>query len=334
MGKTAMARMIGLAALTDGWEVGGASGRTALERGSHAAGGGVRRRRRLRLHRVPAGGCGAVGGASSTQSCVRRTTATGSCGRRGRRRYAPDCAASTARTRCRALAEAGRGRASAPAPRRREKALVLFRHARTPPSRAAAIVLVKTKGWRIVSPPAFHAGADPPVRAGRLHGARVGATPRATSTALVAEGVREPTGAMTSWSRASTQGYRAVLFALLDAPSPGPVTERRARRVVAPGAWPAGLSRTGGGNRRPARRPLPSSITKAGVHASSGAPELARPRSLAADGSARRAFPVHACLRVPRRGSSRYRPPAVPSATRRAAAAAATDAAGTRSPTA
>ena len=105
-----------------------------------------------------------------------------------------------------------------------EKALVLFRHTKAAGLPHRATELVQAEGWRIVSHPHFTPERIRRFVAGRLRELAHGA-PQAGVEALVAEEIREPTAAMTESYRALAADHRAVLLALLDAP-PGPVSER------------------------------------------------------------------------------------------------------------
>jgi hypothetical protein len=103
-----------------------------------------------------------------------------------------------------------------------EKALILFRHAKAAALSAEANDLVRSEGWAIVSHPHFT-----PERIRRFVGGRLvdlSGTAAAVET-IVAEEIREPTEAMTASFRALADDHRALLLALLDTP-PGPVSER------------------------------------------------------------------------------------------------------------
>lgn len=104
-----------------------------------------------------------------------------------------------------------------------EKALVLFRHAKGASLPEPAIALVRAQGWRIVSHPHFTPERIRRFVAGRLRDLADDAG--ADVDALVSAEIREPTAAMAASYRALAPDQRAVLLALLDAP-PGPVSER------------------------------------------------------------------------------------------------------------
>jgi hypothetical protein len=107
----------------------------------------------------------------------------------------------------------------------REKALILFRHARAAELPAQAIELVRAEGWAIVSHPHFT-----PERIRRfVDGHLLDLTDRVRRAsdldAIVEAEIREPTDAMAASFRALFEEHRMVLLALLDTP-PGPVPER------------------------------------------------------------------------------------------------------------
>ena len=172
-----------------------------------------------------------------------------------------------------------------------EKALVLFRHAKAASPSRNATELVRAQGWRIVSHPHFTPERIRRFVAGRLRQLADGA-PQTDVDAIVAAEIREPTTAMAASYRALAPDHRAVLLALLDAP-PGPVPERELAASVRRHS-PAGLE-------RPAAeivdrladhflRPLhPMSVTW--VHPSWRDLVI---DELAQDATARRAF-LHAC---------------------------------------
>ena len=106
-----------------------------------------------------------------------------------------------------------------------EKALILYRHARAAHLASAAVNLVQAHGWQIVSHQHFT-----PERIRRLVGSRLqleGKEPGDSTeiNALVDAQIREPTPAMAASFRALAPEHRAVLVAMLDTP-PGPVAER------------------------------------------------------------------------------------------------------------
>jgi hypothetical protein len=106
-----------------------------------------------------------------------------------------------------------------------EKALILFRHAKAAALPEQAVELVQAEGWPIVSHPHFT-----PERIRRfVDGRLLELTEQVGSArdidAMVAAEIREPTEAMASSFRALPDEHRALLLALLDTP-PGPVPER------------------------------------------------------------------------------------------------------------
>ena len=172
-----------------------------------------------------------------------------------------------------------------------EKALVLFRHAKAAALPHRSTELVRAEGWHIVSHPHFTPERIRRFVAGRLRELASGSS-RTDVTALVAEEIREPTAAMTASYRSLAPDHRAVLIAVLDAP-PGPVSERDLAASVRRHS-PAGLPQP------PAEivdrladhflRPLhPASVTW--VHPSWRDLVI---DELAHDAAARRAF-LHAC---------------------------------------
>jgi hypothetical protein len=106
-----------------------------------------------------------------------------------------------------------------------EKALILYRHARAARLPSAAVNLVQAHGWQIVSHDHFT-----PERIRRLVGSRLQLEGQAPSDptdidAMVDAQIREPTPAMAASFRALAPEHRAVLVAMLDT-QPGPVPER------------------------------------------------------------------------------------------------------------
>ena len=102
-----------------------------------------------------------------------------------------------------------------------EKALILFRHAKQAALPERTVELVQLQGWAIVSHEYFT-----PERIRRFVGGRLRElSDYADVRAAVAREIREPTDAMASSYRALAREQRAVLLALLDVP-PGPVAER------------------------------------------------------------------------------------------------------------
>ncbi|HVM58603.1 MAG TPA: hypothetical protein VMT74_14170 [Gaiellaceae bacterium] len=121
-----------------------------------------------------------------------------------------------------------------------EKALVLFRHAKAAALPHRATELVRAEGWRIVSHPHFTPERIRRFVAGPLRELASGSSSTDVA-ALVADEIREPTAAMAESYRALAPDHRAVLLALLDAP-PGPVSERDLAASVRRHS-PAGLPR-------------------------------------------------------------------------------------------
>ena len=110
-----------------------------------------------------------------------------------------------------------------------EKALILFRHARSASLPDAAVRLVRAHGWRVVSHPHFT-----PERIRRFVAGPLRELPQqegADLDAVVAEEIRRPTDAMAASYRALAPDDRVVLHALLDTP-PGPVSERELLAAV------------------------------------------------------------------------------------------------------
>jgi uncharacterized protein (DUF1778 family) len=119
-----------------------------------------------------------------------------------------------------------------------EKALILFRHAKHAGLSDAAVGAVRLNGWRIVGHEHFT-----PERIRRFVGSGLPAVTGADEIdvrAIVVAAIREPTEAMASSYRALAPEQRAVLLALLDVP-PGPATERELTAAVRRHA-PAGLA--------------------------------------------------------------------------------------------
>ena len=106
-----------------------------------------------------------------------------------------------------------------------EKALILYRHARAARLPSDAVNLVQMHGWQIVSHHHFT-----PERIRRLVGSRLQLEGEALSdpteiNAMVDAQIREPTPAMAASFRALAPEHRAVLVAMLDMPH-GSVPER------------------------------------------------------------------------------------------------------------
>ena len=106
-----------------------------------------------------------------------------------------------------------------------EKALILFRHAKAASLPAEAVELVKAEGWTIVGHPHFTPERIRRFVSNRLVDLSARAASRAELEAAVAAELREPTDAMTASFRALSDPHRALLVALLDT-SPAPVGER------------------------------------------------------------------------------------------------------------
>ena len=119
-----------------------------------------------------------------------------------------------------------------------EKALILFRHAKSASLPEAAVALVQAHGWRVVSHPHFTPERIRRFVAGPLR--ELTLQQAADLDTLVAEEIRRPTDAMAASYRALAPGDRAVLHALLDTP-PGPVSERELLAAVRRHS-PAGLA--------------------------------------------------------------------------------------------
>jgi hypothetical protein len=114
-----------------------------------------------------------------------------------------------------------------------EKALILFRHAKSKRLPEASIEVVTKNGWKIVSHRHFT-----PERIRRFVTDRLPAlaetSPKLTESQLsdaVEAEIREPTQAMAASLRALPDEHRLVLIALLDSP-PGPVSERQLAAAV------------------------------------------------------------------------------------------------------
>ncbi len=106
-----------------------------------------------------------------------------------------------------------------------EKVLILFRHAKAAVLPEQAVELVQAEGWPIVSHAHFTPERIRRFVSGRLLelGEQVG-NARDIDELVMAE-IREPTAAMAASFRALSGEHRALLLALLDTP-PGPVAER------------------------------------------------------------------------------------------------------------
>ena len=109
-----------------------------------------------------------------------------------------------------------------------EKALILYRHARAARLPAHAIALVRAHGWPIVSHRHFTPERIRRLVASRLH---LGTIDPSEVDDLVDAQIREPTPAMAASFDALAPEHRAVLVAMLDTP-PGPVSERELTTAV------------------------------------------------------------------------------------------------------
>jgi hypothetical protein len=105
-----------------------------------------------------------------------------------------------------------------------EKAQILFRHVVASGEDGDAAIVVQRHGWEIVSHPHFTPERIRRFVAGRLAELAERGSGAALAAAVEAE-IREPTTAMATSLRALAPEHRALLVALLDAP-PGPVAER------------------------------------------------------------------------------------------------------------
>lgn len=107
-----------------------------------------------------------------------------------------------------------------------DKALILFRHARAADLSTSAVDLVQDYGERIVDHPHFTPERIRRFVAGRLPDlAEMADADEDAVAAAVEEEIREPTTAMKASFEALGTEHRALLIALLDTP-PGPVEER------------------------------------------------------------------------------------------------------------
>jgi len=108
-----------------------------------------------------------------------------------------------------------------------EKASILFRHARSRPLTARGVELIRTHGWGIVDHPHFTPERIRRFVAHRLPELESLDAPiaRADVGEAVSAEIREPTEAMATSLAALPPEYRGLMVALLDAP-PGPVAER------------------------------------------------------------------------------------------------------------
>lgn len=106
-----------------------------------------------------------------------------------------------------------------------EKALILFRHAKAAALPPKSVELVRAEGWPIVSHPHFTPERIRRLVDGRLLelADRVGVSGDLAD--LLEAEIREPTEAMAASFHALTEDHRALLVSLLDTP-PGPVSER------------------------------------------------------------------------------------------------------------
>jgi hypothetical protein len=104
-----------------------------------------------------------------------------------------------------------------------EKALMLFRHAKALPASGAQVALVRRHGWEIVSHPHFTPERIRRFCSTRLAELAAAGAGRDVGAAVAAE-IREPTAAMAASYHALADEHKAVLHALVDSP-PGPVAE-------------------------------------------------------------------------------------------------------------
>ena len=112
-----------------------------------------------------------------------------------------------------------------------EKALILYRHARAARLPSAAVALVKAHGWRIVGHRHFTPERIRRLVASRLQLEGNGTLEPAEIDDMVDAQIREPTEAMAASFEALAPEHRAVLVAMLDTP-PGPVPERELASAV------------------------------------------------------------------------------------------------------
>jgi hypothetical protein len=106
-----------------------------------------------------------------------------------------------------------------------EKALILFRHAKAAGLSASALELVRNHGWEIVSHTHFTPERIRRFVRDRMPALAAGDAVGSELSAAMAAEIREPTTAMAASFAALEPEYRIVLLALLDAP-PEPVPER------------------------------------------------------------------------------------------------------------
>jgi len=113
-----------------------------------------------------------------------------------------------------------------------EKALILFRHAKAAALPEAAVDAIRSYGWSIVSHEHFTPERIRRFVAGRLLQPDVLARLEAGDLEeLIGSEIREPTAAMAESFRALAPEHRSLLIALLDVP-PGPVPERELAAAV------------------------------------------------------------------------------------------------------
>ena len=239
MGKTAIARMLGLALLTEGWEVHECTRPEQVEAALRSLPpAAVHRRRRVRLDRVPRGRRRALGGEPRPHPeghrrapLARLDVAPGAAARRP--------AAAAPRARRRALpAAGGRPGRRLRARRRGEDPDPVPPRARGAPARRHARGAAPARRLDRRAP-ALHARADPPLRRPR----------RARSDGDRARAERADRGDGGVLPRRSSREHRELLLAMLDSP-PGPGRRARPRRGAAPAH-----------DERPARRRPPTSST-------------------------------------------------------------------------
>ena len=287
MGKTAIARMLGLALLAEGWEVHECTRPEQVDgalraRPRRSCSSPTTRSARPSTARTPP----SAGRTTSTGSCAPPTSTTGSSGRRGPRRCAPGCGGCTAS----AAASASRSPAAVQVDAAalgaggEDADPVPPRARRRPAARAArADPRLRRRDRRA---PALHARADPPLRRARRR--RVD---RRRARAARADG-----GDGDVLRRARARAPRAAAGDARLAARPG--RRARPRRGAAPHAARAALPEGAGRPRDRLDRPLPAGDRDEGRL---GASELARPRDRVARRRRRRRGGTSCALRRRRR---------------------------------
>ncbi len=243
MGKTAIARMLGYALLTTGWEVHECTRPEQVwERLRPAAPAALHRRRRVRLHRVPPGRRRALGGRPRSHPARRPTRRTGSSGRRARRRCTPALRRVHRERGAERFPQPAAVQVDASALGPEEKTLMLFRHARAARLGELELDRAAPRRPRDRRAPALHARANPPLRRPR----------RARRTASSASCASRPR----RWRRRSPRSRRRTARCWWRCSTPArPGRGARPRRRAAParvGRAPEGAGRPRG----PAHRPL------------------------------------------------------------------------------